>query len=209
MSANELSEHVDVMVSEEMAPPDAAEALRAAMDEDCRCVHVAPSLASAARTAAQGRCHVAVSCSQVLGWPGNSLLMHAGLMLSETGADELDIPVEPSLLGDEAWLAGQLRRVTQLCHARGALANVVADASGMAEKDVRQTVRAVMRTSANALVLAGASTIQLAAAAVDEARGNLPIQVSNPNEDPTRLLSLGASSVRIEAMSFNGEKLAA
>ncbi len=95
-----------------------------------------------ARTAAQGRCHVAVSCSQVLGWPDNSLLMHAGLMLSETGADELDIPVEPSLLGDEA-------------------------------------------------------------------RGNLPIQVSNPNEDPTRLLSLGASSVRIEAMSFNGEKLAA
>lgn len=82
-----------------------------------------------ARTAAQGRCHVVVSCSQVLGWPDNSLLMHAGLMLSETGADE--------------------------------------------------------------------------------ARGNLPIQVSNPNEDPTRLLSLGASSVRIEAMSFNGEKLAA
>ena len=35
--------------------------------------------------------------------------MHAGLMLSETGADE-------------AWLAGQLRRVTQLCHAHGALA---------------------------------------------------------------------------------------
>lgn len=95
-----------------------------------------------ARTAAQGRCHVAVACSQVLGWPDNSLLMHAGLMLSETGTDELDIPVEPSLLGDEV-------------------------------------------------------------------RGNLPIQVSNPNEDPTRLLSLGASSVRIEAMSFNGEKLAA
>ncbi|WP_307974338.1 hypothetical protein [uncultured Parolsenella sp.] len=55
----------------------------------------------------------------MLGWPDNSLLMHAGLMLSETGADELDIPVEPSLLGDEAWLAGQLRRVTQLCPTHG------------------------------------------------------------------------------------------
>lgn len=79
-----------------------------------------------AHTAAQGRCHVAVACSQVLGWPDNSLLMHAGLMLSETGADELDIPVEPSLLSDEAWLAGQLRRVTQLCHAHGALAGASA-----------------------------------------------------------------------------------
>nr|WP_073296097.1 hypothetical protein [Parolsenella massiliensis] len=208
MGANELSEHVDVMISEETAPVDAAEVLRAAMGEGCRCVHVASSLAPAARTAAQGRCHVAVSCSQVLGWPDNSLLMHAGLMLSETGADELDIPVEHSLLGDEAWLAGQLRRVTQLCHAHGALANVVVDASGMAEKDVRQTVRAVMRTSVNALVLVDASAIQLAAA-VGEARGNLPIQVFNPNEDPTRLLSLGASTIRIPAMSFNGEKLAA
>ena len=157
MGANELSEHVDVMISEETAPVDAAEVLCAAMDEGCRCVHVAPSLAPAVRTAARGRCHVAVSCSQVLGWPGNSLLMHAGLMLSKTGADELDIPVEPSLLGDEAWLAGQLRRVTQLCHAHGAL----------------------------------------------------PIQVFNPNEDPTRLLSLGASSVRISAVPYNTDTLAA
>lgn len=176
MGANELSKHVDVMISEETAPVDAAEVLRAAMDEGCRCVHVASSLAPAVRTAAQGRYHVAVSCSQVLGWPGNSLLMHAGLMLSETGADELDIPVEHSLLGDEAWLAGQLRRVTQLCHAHGALADT--------------------------------SAIQLAAA-VDESRGNLPIQVSNPNEGPTRLLSLGASTIRISAVPYNTDTLAA
>lgn len=199
---------IDVVIPEGLAPVDAAASLRTVVEEGCRCVHVPAHLANVAHAVAAGRCHIAISCKHAIGWPGNSLLMHTNVMLTGSSADELDIPVEASLLGDEAWLASQLRRVTQLCHAHGALANVVVDASGMADRDVREVVRAVRRTSANALVLAGATAIQLAAA-IDESRGALPIQVACSDVDPARLLSLGASSVRIEAMSPCNEDRAA
>ena len=208
MKGNELSHRIDVIIPEGLAPVDAAMSLRAAIEEGCRCVHVPAALANAAHAEAKGRCHVAITCEHAIGWPGNSLLMHAGVMLAGANVDELDIPVEASLLGDEAWLASQLRRVTQLCHAHGAFANVTIDVTGMAEKDGREVVRAVRRTSANALVLAGATAIQVAAS-VDESRGALPIQVACSDADPVRLLSLGASSVRIEAMSPCNEDRAA
>ena len=206
---------LDLEVPAALAPVDAAAAVVGASRLGVRSVCVAPGLANAVRESVPRRCLVATSCSQVAGWPGNSLLLHAARQLDGHAVDELRVPVDASLLGDAAWIARQLRQVAVLCHAHGAFANVIVDVEGLSVGRVRELVRGIAATSANSVTLCSqTSTVpaDILAAAIDEAAGRLAVRVSEAavtSERVSRLLDLGVSSVNVTPEQLAGLRAAA
>ena len=196
-------DRLDLEIPTNLAPVDAAANVSEASRLGVRSVGVAPCLANAVRASVPRRCLVATSCSQVAGWPGNSLLLHAARQLEGRVIDELVIPVDASLLGDAAWVARQLRQVVALCHAHGAFVNVIVDVEGLGAGRLRDVVRGLARSSADAVVLRACNGVvptELVAAAVDEASARLAVRVSEATVTPervSRLLDLGASSASV------------
>ena len=194
---------LDLEVPAALAPVDAAAVVSEASRLGVRSVCVAPGLANAVRAAVPRRCLVATSCSQVAGWPGNSLLLHAAQQLGGRIVDELSIPVDAGLLGDAAWVARPLRQVVALCHAHGAFANVVIDVEGVGAGLLRNVVRSLARSGLDSVTLRacnGAVPAELATAAVDEAAPCLAVRASEAAATPERivcLLDLGASSASV------------
>lgn len=206
---------LDLEVPTVVAPVDAAAAVVGASRLGVRSVCVAPGLMNAVRESVPRRCLVATSCSQVAGWPDNSLLLHTARQLDGHAVDELRVPVDASLLGDAAWIGRQLRQVAVLCHAHGAFVNVVLDVEGLSAGRIRELVRGTARTSANSVTLraqASAVPADFVAAAVDEAAGRLAVRVSEAAvtaERLSRLLDLGVSSVNVTPEQLAGLRTAA
>ena len=204
----------DLEVPAVLAPVDAAAAVVGASRRGVRSVCVAPGLANAVRESVPRRYLVATSCSQVAGWPGNSLLLHVAWQLDGHSVDELRVPVDASLLGNAAWIARQLRQVAVLCHARGVFANVIVDVEGLSVGRVRELVRGIAVTSVNSVTFrsqTSAVPADLVAAAVDETVGRMAVRVSEAAVTPERilrLLDLGASSVNVTPEQLAGLRAA-
>lgn len=199
-----LASHLDLEIPTGVAPLDVAALIRRARELGVRSVCVPAEVATAAHDALRGRVRVRTTCDQVLGWPGNSLLMHVGERLEGRLVDELDIPVDASVLGDAAWLSPQLRRVVARCHAHGAFAAVALRTAGLTTAELRTQVRGLARAGVNALALVvpegGALPLELVAAAVDETAGRLAVRVVMPGvtfSQPQRMLDLGVQSVSV------------
>lgn len=199
-----LASHLDLEIPTGIAPIDVAVLIRRARDLGVRSVCVPTEVATAAHDALRGRVRVRTTCDQVLGWPGNSLLMHVGERLEGRLVDELDIPVDASVLGDAAWLSLQLRRVVARCHAHGAFAAVALRTAGLTTSELRTQARGLARASVDALALVvpegGALPLELVAAAVDEAAGRLAVRVVMPGvtfSQLQRMLDLGVQSVSV------------
>ena len=199
-----LASHLDLEIPTGIAPIDVAVLIRRARDLGVRSVCVPTEVATAAHDALRGRVRVRTTCDQVLGWPGNSLLMHVGERLEGRLVDELDIPVDASVLGDAAWLSLQLRRVVARCHAHGAFAAVALRTAGLTTSELRTQARGLARASVDARALVvpegGALPLELVAAAVDEAAGRLAVRVVMPGvtfSQLQRMLDLGVQSVSV------------
>lgn len=199
-----LASHLDLEIPTGIAPIDVAVLIRRARELGVRSVCAPAEVATAAHDALRGRVRVRTTCDQVLGWPGNSLLMHIGERLEGRLVDELDIPVDASVLGDAAWLSLQLRRVVARCHAHGAFAAVALRTAGLTTAELRTQVRGLARASVDALALVvpegGALPLELVAAAVDEAAGRLAVRVVMPGvtfSQLQRMLDLGVQSVSV------------
>lgn len=136
--------------------------------------------------------------------------MHVGERLEGRLVDELDIPVDASVLGDAAWLSLQLRRVVARCHAHGAFAAVALRTAGLTTAELRTQARGLARASVDALALVvpegGALPLELVAAAVDEAAGRLAVRVVMPGvtfSQLQRMLDLGVQSVSVTPDEMN------
>lgn len=202
-ASQEWLHRLDLQIPADTAPSDAHAAIDVARGLGVRSVCVTPTFVNAVRRALPRTCQFATWCSQVAGWPGDSLLLHVGQQLAGRDVDELDIPVDVSLLGDAAWVSGQLRRVAAVCHAHGALANVVVIVDGLASARLREVVRGVGRTTVNSVTLVsgqGAMPAGLVAAALDEAAGKMEVRIGPwpcDAADLARMRDLGVSSVGI------------
>ena len=205
-----LASHLDLEIPTSIAPIDVAVLIRRARELGVRSVRVPVEVATAAHDALRGRVRVRTTCDQVLGWPGNSLLMHIGERLEGRLVDELDIPVDASVLGDATWLSPQLRRVVARCHAHGAFAAVALRTAGLTTAELRTQVRGLARASVDALALVvpegGALPLELVAAAVDETAGRLAVRVVMPGvtfSQLRRMFDLGVQSVSVTPDEMN------
>ena len=199
---------LDVRVDEGVAPVDAARAIQLAGIYGCRQVTVPSALAKAARKTLGRTVKLAVSCSDVLGWPGDSLLMHAHAKLTGVHVDELVIPVDANLLADAAWTRKQLHRVASLCHAHGALAVVRLSADGISAAHMRVLAQGMREASIDAVILAPerkAVPADVLMAALTAAAPRTAVRVEEPASTPERtiqLQDLGAESQVLTAQAF-------
>lgn len=193
---------IDLDIPASLSPLDASALIRRAGELGLRSVRVPAPAASAARDALGDGIAVRISCDRVAGWPGDSLPMHVGERLRGRRVDELDIPVDGTLIKDGAWLTAQLRRSCARCHAHGTFANVLIDMRGLEAPELRGRLRSLLLASVDAITLAapdgGDVEPELVAAAVDDTAGWAPIRVAAPGisrERLERLLELGIQSV--------------
>lgn len=201
---------VDLDIPKGLAPIEAAGLVERAADLGIRSVSVPAASATAAHAALRGRTSVSISCEEVVDWPGDSLLLHVGERLQGHLADELVIPVGHELLGDASWCGSKLRKVLSRCHALGVFANIVVDVQGLNVAELRALVRGVARMSVNALTLEmgkhGEVSHELVGAAVDEAKGRVPVRVAARAISPSRLerlCDLGVQSVVVSPQGLS------